>query len=170
MRNLLIFSLVLSCSAVFIGLIGCTTGITDTGGTELARYLGAAVCKECHSTSYNDNVMTGHFNTFVDDPDNDYDFYSIWEGNGKPTYCLPCHTVGWDETTDNGGADEFDDYEGDGTLLGVQCENCHGPGSLHVAGGGDPTKITVTYGADLCGSCHNGEHHPTYRRTPEAQG
>jgi predicted CXXCH cytochrome family protein len=165
MRNLIIITLVLSCSAIFVGIIGCTTGVTDTGGTGIARYLGAAVCKECHSSAYNDYVNTAHFDTMVDDPDNPYDFYSIWEADGKPEYCLPCHTTGWDETKNNGGADEAENYE---NLLGIQCESCHGPGSLHVEGGGDKTQITVTYGAELCGSCHNGEHHPTYDEWEES--
>ncbi|MCP4231196.1 MAG: hypothetical protein GY771_13745, partial [bacterium] len=164
MRNFIMIA-VLLLGVVLIGVIGCTTAITDTGGTGIARYLGAAVCKECHSSAYNDYVETAHFDTMVDDPENPYDFYSIWEADGKPDYCLVCHTTGWDETTNNGGADEPENYD---NLLGIQCEACHGPGSLHVAGGGDKAEITINIGADLCGSCHNGEHHPTYDEWQES--
>ena len=54
------------------------------------------------------------------------------------------------------------DYEGDGEmeLMNIGCENCHGPGSNHVLGGGDPTKIVnpkslkPAQQAELCGQCH----------------
>jgi len=47
---------------------------------------------------------------------------------------------------------------------GVTCENCHGAGSEHVAGGGDVTKIfNPAKGSakeidQKCLSCHNGAH------------
>ena len=52
------------------------------------------------------------------------------------------------------------------------CESCHGPGSLHVDGGGDKSKI-VRYSAENCFSCHTDKkvqfqlqyHHPV----PEGQ-
>lgn len=122
-------------------------------------YLGAEACRQCHSTAYNAEIKTAHFNTFVDDPNDPGDFVSVWKEQGQPTECLPCHTTGWNEEVDNHGADEVA-YRKE--RLGIQCEQCHGPGSEHVAGGGDPTKINVDYSSELCGSCHTGEHHPTY--------
>jgi formate-dependent nitrite reductase cytochrome c552 subunit len=43
---------------------------------------------------------------------------------------------------------------------GVECEQCHGPGSLHVQGGGDVSKIisfrqrSATDSNGVCLSCH----------------
>ena len=38
---------------------------------------------------------------------------------------------------------------------GTTCESCHGPGSLHVAGGGDKTKIlTLKKDNESCFQCH----------------
>jgi len=43
---------------------------------------------------------------------------------------------------------------------GVECEECHGPGSLHVQGGGDVSKIisfrqrSATDANGVCLSCH----------------
>lgn len=52
------------------------------------------------------------------------------------------------------------------------CEACHGPGSEHVAGGGDPTKIFVFEGAPAaettqrCLACHQyGEEHSNFERS-----
>ncbi len=58
---------------------------------------------------------------------------------------------------------------------GVTCENCHGAGSEHVAGGGDVTKIFDPAKASAkdvdakCQSCHAGAH-PNYDRSPHAKG
>ncbi len=57
---------------------------------------------------------------------------------------------------------------------GVTCENCHGAGSEHVAGGGDPTKIFNPAKAPAkdvdakCLSCHAGTH-PNFDRSPHAK-
>jgi DmsE family decaheme c-type cytochrome len=57
---------------------------------------------------------------------------------------------------------------------GVTCENCHGAGSEHVAGGGDVTKIFDPAKAPAkdvdakCLSCHSGAH-PDFLRSPHAK-
>lgn len=61
-----------------------------------------------------------------------------------------------------------------GNANGVTCENCHGAGSEHVAGGGDVTKIfnpakASTKDVDTkCLSCHAGAH-PNFDRSPHAK-
>jgi hypothetical protein len=66
--------------------------------------------------------------------------------------CYPCHTV-QDTIPGNGGFDEvpIEAFEN------VQCENCHGPGSDHLAGFGTPT---IDYDEMACGKCHQGAHQP----------
>ena len=141
-------------AAVIALTLNC--GETTTGPGEAdGYYLGAEACRQCHSTAYNNESATRHFTTF----DKDSAFFKGWTGAGQPESCLLCHTTGWDEDASNHGADEADYRK---NLLGIQCEACHGPGSEHVKGGGDPSKITVDYSAELCGSCHTGSHHPTY--------
>ena len=54
------------------------------------------------------------------------------------------------------------DYEGDGQLelTNIGCEACHGAGSWHILGAGDPTKIVnpaklkPAAQAEICGHCH----------------
>jgi predicted CXXCH cytochrome family protein len=137
-----------------------TCGETTTGpGEAEGYYLGAEACRQCHSSTLHQAENTRHFLTFVDDPKNPYDFVSIWKADGQPNSCLQCHTTGWDPAENNHGADEAEYRK---NLLGIQCEACHGPGSEHVKGGGDASKITVSYAAEVCGSCHVGDHNPTY--------
>lgn len=87
-------------------------------------------------------------------------FDVLSEGERKNPFCLKCHTTGYNEPSSSGIG--FDD------LLGVQCEACHGPGSLYKkmevmnrreksieAGLIVPTEET-------CKRCHNKES-PHYK-------
>ncbi|MCP4902215.1 MAG: hypothetical protein GY906_35055, partial [bacterium] len=117
--------------------------------------------------------------------------------NGR-TYskkCIGCHTTGIRELyqDDNGEwiyrpypanlvnpdrAEQYPDYDHDGLpdIVNVGCEACHGPGSKHVLGGGDPdeilapSKLTTEEANAICEQCHvrtkstpNGTHDWPYK-------
>lgn len=114
-----------------------------------ALYAGSDACKGCHPNEHHGEAETKHFAALQT-------LKAIGQGNNAS--CLPCHTVGYSQ----GG---FVSEAVTPGLAGVQCENCHGPGSEHIAGNGDPTKIVK--GADVqqaivCGKCHTDAHHPTF--------
>ncbi|MBI5022340.1 MAG: T9SS type A sorting domain-containing protein [Ignavibacteriales bacterium] len=121
----------------------------------------------CHDSKMADWEKTGHAGIFAYNVDSS-DHYS---GN-----CVYCHTVGYDAlgTAVNGGWDDvatglgfaipspqhpgvWDSIKTNFPTLAnvsnIQCENCHGPGSLHM-GDKSNNKIAVSYSADVCGQCH----------------
>jgi hypothetical protein len=53
-------------------------------------------------------------------------------------------------------------------LESVQCETCHGPGSLHVAGEGneDPLAIRRDTPETVCLGCHTEQHSDTFQYVP----
>ena len=68
----------------------------------------------------------------------------------KPVDCGPCHTTGYSSIGHQGG---LPGIQGTWALEGVQCEACHGPGSLHVV---PPySNISVNPASALCGQCHS---------------
>lgn len=102
-------------------------------------------------------------------------------GNYSKT-CVGCHSTGIRRVgTNPTGEVSFDgfvavlfeqndpryfDYDGDGffDLMNVGCESCHGAGSAHILGGGDPSmivnpeKLPVLAQVDICGRCHTQPH------------
>ncbi|MGD2109623.1 MAG: multiheme c-type cytochrome, partial [Phycisphaerae bacterium] len=118
-------------------------------------YVGVDACIECHlevHASWTDTRHAGAFETLIAD------------GEEENAACLPCHTVGYD------GAGGFVDLATTPELAGVQCENCHGPGSLHAADA-EHVGIDVNLDSAMCGQCHRSCHgmcgdyyHPHYEQ------
>ena len=103
-------------------------------------YLGADACSGCHNATYGEWATTNHATAY----DRKIDELA--------PYCMRCHTVGFDDTVDNGGWDENPVSE----LTSIQCESCHGPASAHVA---SMDAADLDPGATLdvsqnCASCH----------------
>lgn len=117
-----------------------------------ATYVGTEACADCHAeavTFWEKTRHAGAWKTLADvDKQFDYD-------------CIGCHATGWGKPS---GA-TMAQNEG---LRDVQCESCHGPGSLHVdADEADAARtITLAPAEDLCaGQCHTPEHSDTFDRT-----
>ncbi|MDA1369534.1 MAG: hypothetical protein O2971_02065 [Proteobacteria bacterium] len=93
--------------------------------------------------------------------------------NTIQTMCASCHFTGWeryqDEATgqllaravnDPGGALNIDD-DPEMDEINIGCENCHGPGSEHVANAGrsrfivNPRLLSAERSSVVCGRCHD---------------
>ncbi len=75
--------------------------------------------------------------------------YHAGEEN-KPYNCGACHTTGY---SPEGHQDDLPGIVGTWAEPGIRCEECHGPGSLHVE---NPrgVQMLVDRDAALCGQCH----------------
>ncbi|MCG8306017.1 MAG: hypothetical protein MI975_01410 [Cytophagales bacterium] len=72
----------------------------------------------------------------------------------KKFTCGRCHTTGWKSIEDGGAPkDDLPGMGGDYFTGGVQCEACHGMGSVH-AFTRSPDDIESVSDATLCGQCH----------------
>jgi len=71
-------------------------------------------------------------------------------GEEKPYTCGTCHTTGYNP---NGNQDDLPGLVGTWAEPGITCEECHGPGSLHMA---DPYGVSmdIDRDAEQCGDCH----------------
>lgn len=125
---------------------------------QMPVYVGAKKCKGCHSGPQKGNV------------------YEKWEkavharaletlkakGQEKNPRCLRCHVTGFNESGYKIGASNAVDFEG------VQCESCHGAGSLYRKPNiMKDLQLSITNGLmlpveALCTKCHNKDS-PTFK-------
>ena len=119
-----------------------------------AVYVGVQACASCHETAVKQwrgaliegkagqSEKIGHAKAWL-----------TLENLGKTRdrQCVGCHSVGFNEP---GGYCKTDQV---GFLENVQCESCHGPGSLHVESG-DPSLISKEVPESLCRDCHHVPH------------
>ncbi len=117
-----------------------------------AGYVGTDECGYCHKPAVEFWSTTRHA--------------GAWETIEKVNKqfnrdCIACHITGWNEP---GGAILTQNDH----LRDVQCETCHGPGSIHVDADGKekPKSLVLDPPADLCATrCHTPEHSDTFDHT-----
>ncbi len=138
-------------------------GSEDDGG----NYIGPKGCKFCHINQYENWIKTNHSRAFQILVDRKMD---------KNESCIPCHVTGYNNETKTY---KFKD---------VTCEVCHGSGDIsnniaenviHVLYSQEnkteeetheilsrmnltKKSMVINLTAEMCGRCHQGEHHPTY--------
>ena len=99
-----------------------------------ARYVGMNQCRRCHDEIMKSFSTSRHSKAFVS---------LASRGKDDDGKCVPCHVTGY------GKAGGFDNLEDTPEMSGVQCESCHGPGSLHTG------KITAEeFSLSMCNACH----------------
>jgi len=82
---------------------------------------------------------------------NDAGWVKYHSGDENVPYdCGACHTTGYDPS---GSFEDMPGIVGSWAEPGVQCEECHGPGSQHAA---NPRGVALDIERDsaLCGECH----------------
>ena len=94
---------------------------------------------------------TTQFNLFNDELDLGNNWVAYHAGEEKPYDCGTCHTTGY---SSEGNQDGRPGLIGTWAEPGVQCEECHGPGSLHA---NHPLAwgMEIDRDAEACGACHS---------------
>jgi hypothetical protein len=100
------------------------------------EFVGSAACRSCHGKEYRiwkdglDGRPGYHahaYETLLNPPE---------RGNIPRNHdpeCLSCHVVGWNPQRYFPYDSGFISFEQTPELINVGCENCHGPGSAHIA-------------------------------------
>lgn len=125
--------------------------VSLTGWAQKPVYVGAKKCKGCHTGAKKGNVFSKwqafkHAKAFET---------LKAKGQEKNPRCLSCHTTGFNEGGYKLGDPNAAKFEG------VQCEACHGAGSLymkvnHMKDMGDAIeKGLILPMESLCIKCHN---------------
>jgi hypothetical protein len=114
-----------------------------------AAYVGEQACVKCHTKAvafWKTTVHAHAWKTLVDG------------GKTGDDDCVSCHVTGYGEV--GGSSLGFTKK-----LESIQCETCHGPGSLHVAQEGleDPPAVRLDTPESTCQRCHNPKHSDTFQ-------
>ncbi len=96
-------------------------------------FVGAEKCSECHDQAYEKWSSTGHAKAFASLSTGRSAHQGKWIDRKWDAECIACHAVGWEPQKAHRWQSGFIDEAKTPHLLGNQCENCHGPGSRHVA-------------------------------------
>lgn len=115
-----------------------------------AAFVGGEACSDCHSEAADFWAKTRHAGAWktLEDRNQQFDLE-----------CIGCHVTGWDRP---GGSNLAHNDK----LRDVQCETCHGPGSIHVEKGGleKPAAVMLSPPDNLCATqCHTKEHSDTFQ-------
>ena len=102
-----------------------------------AIYIGASTCAQCHKEQYDKWAKTKHAEAMID---------LILSGDNHNIRCLRCHTTGLKPNLSQPGQFTY--------LENIQCEACHGPGSLHVVSTkSDKSSTDMRTFSDDCSTC-----------------
>jgi hypothetical protein len=118
-------------------------------GPGRAAFVGDTTCAKCHKKQlafWRTTVHAHAWKTLVDG------------GKTGDDECVSCHVTGYGEV---GGSSLGYTKR----LEAVQCETCHGPGSLHVKQEGleDPPAVRLETPESTCKRCHNTKHSDTFQ-------
>lgn len=107
-----------------------------------AKYIGVDACTDCHDDARRVWDKTPHAGAYP----------TLQKGFKEYNLdCVSCHVTGYDKP---GGSTVTHNAK----LQDVQCETCHGPGSLHAKAPEKKGLIEAKPKTDLCLGCHHPPH------------
>lgn len=109
------------------------------------RYLGQEACDRCHTGLIDHLSASRHFRAYET---------LLQRGEERNRNCLSCHTTGFGRYS---GFDSAGEEKSGRNLRGVQCEECHGPGTTHSRQG-----AYIESARNSCRRCHTSHWSPDF--------
>ncbi len=132
-------------------------------------FVGSAACADCHEEEYEIWKETPHAHG-TDSIVNPAERSEIPRHHDPE--CLSCHVTGWNPQEYYPYKSGYESLEGSKAMTQMGCENCHGPGSHHVAAENgeldDEDKyraemvLTLKAARDTCLQCHDLDNSPDF--------
>ncbi len=136
------------------------------------EFVGSEKCGDCHTTAFDIWKNTPHFHateSIVEPPERTLARHFDPE-------CISCHVTGWNPQKFQPYRTGWESLEASTHLAGSGCENCHGPGSSHVAAElGDveadsemlealraEMRLPLDQAQDKCLECHDIDNSPDF--------
>lgn len=141
------------------------------------KFVGSEKCGDCHTTAYEIWQGTPHAEAtehIVHPPEERGDVPRHFDPE-----CITCHVTGWNNVEFYPYESGYLSLEESGHLTGSGCENCHGPGSAHVAAETDGAdddvltalreemRLTLENAREKCMECHDLDNSPDFHE-PDA--
>ncbi len=114
-------------------------------GLKDEKYLGTLRCSNCHKEIFTKYQETAHAKAWQT---------LVAKGQTSNPDCVGCHVTGWDYYN---GFDPTVSSNGRNTLFNVQCEACHGYGTMHARDGEWAAQAKKS-----CTHCHTPEFDPDF--------
>ena len=138
------------------------------------EFVGSEKCGECHTTAFEIWKNTPHAHatdSIVEPPERSIARHFDPE-------CVSCHVTGWNPSKFAPYRTGFESLETTPHMLASGCENCHGPGSKHVAAElgdfqadaellkklRDEMKLPLDQASDKCMVCHDIDNSPDFHK------
>ncbi len=140
------------------------------------KFVGSEKCSGCHPKAFAKWEESGHSHA-TDSLVNPKERKEI--ARHFDPECLSCHVTGWNPQQFFPYESGYLDLDKTATMKGSGCENCHGPGSAHVAaqeGVGDPSeavlqslqesmRLPLSQAEKKCKECHDLDNSPDFHVT-----
>ena len=141
------------------------------------KFMGSESCRDCHEEEYNiwfeghegDGGPHAKATKDLTDPGE-----RTWVKRNFDPECVSCHVTGWNPQNYYPYKTGYTDLKKDVLLHGNGCENCHGPGSGHIAAEDgvdeklkedlrEQVRVTIDEAkAKTCYECHDLDNSPDY--------
>lgn len=139
------------------------------------NFVGSETCGECHTTAFEiwENTPHHHATDSIVHPPERSEVPRHYDPE-----CLSCHVTGWNPQQYFPFKSGYAELEKSKHLHGNGCENCHGPGSAHVAaenGEGDLSEeqinslrksmvLPLAKAEHMCMECHDLDNSPDFHK------